>query len=94
MQTNRDFPALSDCLRKLGILVQDSGPNAIALAEREIDAFALREPDLNVRTGHLHILEQELDKDWKDLDGAKGDFAYTIFEFISKRISECGKDAG
>jgi hypothetical protein len=91
MLTNRDFPPLADCLRQLSILIKDSGPNAIDLAEREINAFVEREPDLKARLAHLHILDRELAKDWIGLDGAQADFAYTVFEYIAKLIRQAAE---
>jgi hypothetical protein len=86
--TNRDFPPLAACLQTLEVLINNGGPNAIGLAEKAIDAFLEREPDLNRRTGDLHVLEQELDKIWKAAKGPSLDFVNTISDYTAKKMRE------
>lgn len=88
MQTNQNYPPLATCLRQLDIAIADSGGNAIFQAERDIDAFAAHDSDINRKAGHLHILQTELENKWKGLEGKRADFAYVVFEFIDKRMRE------
>jgi hypothetical protein len=88
MQTSLDNHSLGSCLRQLDICLSDAGANAILQAELTIDAYAGHESDLNARTGHLHVLQSELEKKWTGLTGNRADFSYTVLEFIDNRMRE------
>jgi hypothetical protein len=86
--SNRDFRPLGDCLKTLEVLIKSGNPNGVALAENAIDEFLEREDDKNRRTGHLHILEQELDKIWKGTSGRSRDFLNIISDYTARKMRE------
>ncbi len=90
--TNRDFPPLAACLQKIEILVRNPSQGGIVLAENAIDEFLEREPDLNRRTGDLHVLEQELDTIWKGVKGSSLDFVNVISDYAAKKMRELQPD--
>ena len=90
--TNQDYPPLATCLRTLEILVRDGDPNKIGLAEKAIDEFLNHDADLNRRTGHLNILNQELEHVWKGADGKSLEFVNLLTDYIAKKFQELRHD--
>ena len=86
--TNRKFPPLAACLQTLEVLIENGDPNAIGLAEKSINEFLEREPDLHRRTGDLHVLEQELATIWKGATGRSLEFVNMISDYAEAKMRE------
>jgi hypothetical protein len=83
---------LNRCMQTLGVLIKEGDVNGIALAERAINEFLQRQPNLDQRTGHLHILEQEIDRVWKVSRGASLDFVNLIGDYLRAKHRELQPD--
>jgi hypothetical protein len=77
---------LDACLETLEALIRSGVPNAIVLAERAVDDFAGREPDVMWRIEALHAVHEGVEN--MAVSGARLDAANAILAYIEKRLEE------
>ena len=90
--TNRDFPPLSSCLQTLEVLISKGDIGGVGLAEEAIDEFLGWQDDLNVRSGDLHVLEQELITLLQKTTGDSHEFVNLVCDYVESRRRDLQPD--
>jgi hypothetical protein len=74
------------CLQPLRVLIANGDVKGIELAERAVDDYLAGFPNLDLKAGALHVLQQEVTALWQKSSGAQVDFANLVFDCIDNRM--------